>query len=206
MAGLYLYTWTASGTVTSVSSDQFTVVAAQRALVASMEEFKAHLNRSDATDDQELYTYLVTATDRVEAILSGPLSVQTFTEKVWCGGCRIVPFKRPMVSVTSVTPELGGSALASTAFTVDTDHHVIRLLTAYAYGWYILVYRAGLSTIPEEVKLAGLIIADHLWKVQNGSGGRGAPGEDDLLPSGFGFAIPRRALELLAHDMAPGFA
>lgn len=204
-AGLWQYKWTASGAVVSVEADQFTVVTPQRALVASTEEFKSHLNRTDITDDAELRTYLVSATDYVEYHIGGPVSVQTFTEQARASANLITPLKRPLVSVISLTPDLS-SALDSSLYVVDTGRGVIRFRYGYACGWYTLVYRAGLSVIAERHKLAGLIIAQHLWMVQNGGGGMPFPGDTETPTYWQGFAIPNRAKELLAPDAMPRFA
>jgi hypothetical protein len=204
-AGLWLYRWTASGTLVDVQSDQFSVVASQRALVASMEEFKAHLRRTDTADDAMLRGYLVAATDWVENTIGGPLSVQTFTDRVGLGGWWIVPSQRPIVSVTSLTPELG-SVLDPTWYVVDTGRDAIRLRWGATAGWYTLVYRAGLTVVPERVKLAGLIVAQHMWRVQNGGGGMPFPGETETAYVPSGFAVPSRALELISPDIIPGIA
>jgi hypothetical protein len=205
VAGVYLYRWTAAGTVVDVQSDQFTVVASQRALIASAEELKAHMNRTDITDDAELRTHLVAATDWIERAIGGPVSVQTFTEYVPVSGWWIVPAYKPLVSVTSLTPQLG-AALDSSAFVVDTLRNGIRILWGAFTGWYTLVYRAGYSPVPERIKLAGLILAAHLWQTQNGGGGLPYPGDSEMAHFGQGFAVPNRVKELLAPDRIPGIA
>jgi hypothetical protein len=202
-AGLWLYRWTAAGTVVSVQSDQFTAVASQRALVASMEEFKNELNRTDSFDDADLRSRLVAATDWAEGVIGGPLSVQTFTEQLHVIGDTIVPIFRPLVSVTSLTPDLG-SAIDSTGYVVDTRLGVIRLRWLLGWNLYTLVYRAGLTVVSERIKEAGLIVAKHLWQTRNGGGGRQSP--DDLVMSGLGFAVPRRAMEMVSKDNIPGIA
>lgn len=204
-AGLWLYKWTSSGTVIDVQSDQFSVITSQRALVASLEEFKIHLNRTDILDDAQLRTFLTSATDWVERRIGGPLTVQTFTELVPVSGWWIAPSKRPIVSVTSLTPELG-AVLDSSAYVVDTLRNGIRIRWGAFTGWYTLVYRAGLTVVPERIKLAGLILAEHLWQVQNGGGGLPFPGDSDVPQFGWGFAIPNRVKELLADETIPGFA
>lgn len=53
------------------------------------------------------------------------------------------------------------------------------------------------AAVPPEATLATLIIADHLWQTQRGSDSR--PGVDDERGQALlGFAIPRRAEQLLA--------
>ncbi len=204
-SGTWTYTWTWSGAAVGVDPGQFTVEQPPRVLVASFAELKKHLNRTDTLDDDELRTYLEAATDFVEWRLGGPLSVRTFTELVTIRSWWIQPTKRPLVSVISLTPELG-SLLDSSAYVVDTGRNMIRIRWGALAGYYTLVYRAGLAVIPERVKLAGLIIAAHLWEVQNGGGGLPFGGDHTVATYGHAFAIPNRAEELLAPSVVPGFA
>lgn len=201
-AGLWTYAWTASGTLVAVDPDQDTVTT-PRALVASMQELKQHLNRTDVADDQELRSYLVSATNAVEYFLGGPVSVQTFTEVHCTYADVLVPRRLPLVAVTSITPYLG-SALTASAYSVDTDTGVIRLRYSAAWYEYTLVYTAGYARLPENAKLAGLIIGQHLWETQNGFAGR--RNAEEFVP-GLGFAIPNRARDMLTvTPVAPGFA
>lgn len=205
-AGVFPYKWTSSGSIVDVQSDQFTGVASLRVLVASMEEFKQQINRtgaSDIGDDLELRTYLVSATDWVERTIGGPLSVQTFVESVPVTGWWITPTYRPLVSVTSLVSELGPT-LDPTAYVVDTNRNGIRIRWGAFTGWYTLTYKAGLAIVPERNKLAGLIVAQHLWRTQRG--GTRRTGVPDEVMTGLGFAVPRRAVELLRPDMIPGIA
>jgi hypothetical protein len=54
-----------------------------------------------------------------------------------------------------------------------------------------------LTAIPPEATLATLIIAEHLWQTQRGDSAR--PGVDDegMMDAPRGFAMPRRAEQLL---------
>jgi hypothetical protein len=206
-AGLWLYRWTASGTVVDVQSDQFSVVSSLRALVGSMEEFKQQINRtgvSDIGDDAELRTYLVSATDWVERTIGGPLSVQTFVEPVPVTGWWVTPIYRPLVSVISLVSELGPT-LDPTAYVVDTVRNGVRIRWGAFTGWYTLTYKAGLTVVPERFKLAGMITAQHLWKTQRGGTRRSGAGPDEVM-TGLGFAVPRRAADLLVRDNIPGIA
>jgi hypothetical protein len=172
-------------------------------LVATLAEFKTHLNRADATDDTELTFFLTAASQWTEYAIGGPLDVQTFTEIHWVEGGEIVPRKRPLATVTSITPDQG-TALGSSSYFANTGTGMIEFRYGAACGWYTVVYTAGLSTISERIKLGGLEVARHLWLVQNGSGGRGFPG-DELIPTPMGFSVPRRAMELIAAgDQIPG--
>lgn len=167
------------------------------ALVATLSEFKSWLNRTDSTDDTELTMVLTAASQWVESVIGGPLAPTVFTEYRTVDGRTIAPRRGPLNSVTSITPDQG-TALDSSTYVVDTDAGLIRL-RVWLCGLYTLVYTAGLTAVNDRQKTAGLEVARHLWLVQNGSSGRGWP-SDDLIPTPMGFAVPRRAAELLAPD------
>lgn len=198
-AGTWTYVWTASGAVVAVEPGQFTV-RTQTVYVISMEEFKAQIRRTDDADDPALRTYLASATRYVESRV-GPVSVQTFTERHFVTGYTLIPRRRPLVSITSITPDFG-TVLDSTAYTADTDLNQIVFYWGIWPTWHTLVYKAGWAQLPENAKLAGSMVAQHLWDVQNGFAGRRP--NDDLIQTGFGFAVPRRAEELLGVDTRTG--
>jgi hypothetical protein len=166
-------------------------------LCATLAEFKSWLNYTGTADDTEQTMVLTAASEWVEYAIGGPLSVTSFTEQHKVEGWSIGLLKVPVATVTSITPDLG-VALDSSTYYVDTTANLIRSRT-WLCGQYTVVYTAGLSSIPNRVKLAGLEVARHLWLIQNGSAGRGYPG-DEVIPTPMGFAVPRRALELLAPD------
>lgn len=198
-AGTWTYVWTASGAVVAVEPGQFTV-RTQTVYVISMEEFKAQIRRTDDADDPALRTYLASATRYVENRV-GPVSVQTFTERHFVTGFTLIPRRRPLVSVTSITPDFGG-VLDPTAYTADTDMNQVVFYWGIWPTWHTMVYKAGWAQLPENAKLAGSMVAQHLWDVQNGFAGRRP--NDDFIQTGFGFAVPRRAEELLGVDTRSG--
>jgi len=59
------------------------------------------------------------------------------------------------------------------------------------------------DTSPAPVRLATLMLLDHLWETQRGPASN--PVDDELgTPGTFGFAVPNRVLELLAPYMSAG--
>lgn len=202
-AGTWTYVWTASGTVTAVEPGQFTV-RSQNVYVVSLEELKAQLNKTDSADDLELRSYLASATRYVEHRIGGPVSVQTFTERQFIIGNTLIPRRRPLVSVTSITPDFTSTALSVASYTADTDMNQIFFYYLVYTGWHTVIYRAGNAQVNENIKLAGMIIAQHLWETQNGFAGRRP--SDDLIQTGMGFAIPRRAEQLLAPEEMAGIS
>jgi hypothetical protein len=59
--------------------------------------------------------------------------------------------------------------------------------------------------IQANVRLASKIIIQHLWETQRGTMGVQLGGDSDNYVAGRGFAIPRRAIELLGPQL-PGVA
>lgn len=205
MAGTWRYTWSASGAVTALDAGQLEVAAVGRVLVAGLDEFKAQLDRTDDSDDAELRLYLEAATSQIEYLV-GPLSPVTYTERYEGAGAFVLR-RGPVISVTSIKQVIGGR-LRSTAIPAG-DYYldpVAGTVTMPAYPWrgeVEVAYRAGRTAVLPDVKLAGLIIAQHLWAVQNARFTINAPASDELaVAPGSGFAIPARALELLRPYMA----
>lgn len=165
------------------------------ALVATLVEFKAWLRYSGSADDAKLTDVLTSASEWVEWRGNTLLAVDTVTEILHTRGWSLQPSKMPLVTVTSITREGSSSAIAATAYRVDTTNHLIRFPSGVAPGWYTVVYTAGQAAIPSRLKNAGLELARHLWLTQNGSVGRGR--NDDDIPTPMGFAVPRRVDELM---------
>lgn len=202
--GTWRYKWSASGAVTAIEGGQFDVEDAGRVLVAGLDEFKAQLDRTDSTDDAELRLYLEAATSQVEWLV-GPLSPVTVTERYVAGGF-ISLRQTPVISVTSVAPVTYGAAGADIGvgdYYADVAGNGI-VMHGYPYrGEFEVEYRAGRTAIPSDIKLAGLIIAQHLWAVQNARFTIESPGTDQMaMAPGSGFTIPYRALELLRPYMS----
>lgn len=212
-AGWWKLVWTVTGTGAGVEPQYMYATAIPAApgtdpLVCSLEEFKSWLKYGTNTlDDTKLLLALTAASDWVRWRISTALKVTTFTERLWCNGAYIQQKKHPLISVISVTPQ-DGTALPSTSYIVDTTNSQIQMRFG-SYGWHTVVYTAGMSAIPLRVKLAGQEVARHLWMIQNGTAGRGFPG-DDQTPTPLGFAVPNRAEELMNADpddhLVPGFA
>lgn len=202
-SGWYLLKWTVTGKGAGVQYQMVYVsgapVVPASGLVCSLEQFKNWLQfpLNDYSRDDDLFVALSSASDWAAWRLGGPLSVKTFTERLYANGCYIQQKHHPLATVTSITPQ-DGTALPATAYIVDTTNSQIELRGAY-YGWHTVVYTAGLSSVTPRQRLAGMEVGKHLWLVQNGSGGRGF-NADEVVPTPFGFAVPNRAEELMSAD------
>lgn len=175
------------------------------ALVATLAEAKAWIRYGGAaTEDAKLTDLLSSASEWVEWRIGGPLAVTTFTERARTKGWAITPLKRPLVAVTSITPDYG-TALDPSYYIADTTTGLVMFRRAIRPCWATMVYTAGLTAPTSRAKNAGLELFRHLWLTQNGSSGRGR--SDDDIPVPMGFAVPRRVDELLtAGHVIGGFA
>ena len=80
------------------------------------------------------------------------------------------------------------------------DEAELTLYVAAANEW---VATRVADTSPSPVKLATLMLVDHLWETQRGPATN--PIDETGNPYAFGFAIPNRVLELIAPYMTSGF-
>lgn len=219
--GLYYYTWTVDPAaeltdyvalwepdVGVPTYDTVTVTESANGLVVSLTRFKNWLKFGSGTSrDEDLSMVLETASGWVAWRISGPLTPTVITERIWSNGY-LKQRKHPLIDVVSITPQ-DGSALPASSYIVDTTNSLVQMRYG-GIGWHTMVYTAGLTTIAARHELAGMIVGQHLWRVENGTAGRGYPGSEDLVETPMGFAVPSRADEMLSADpdglLMPGFA
>jgi hypothetical protein len=204
VAGRHAARWVATGTNASAYTDAFDVAEATPALIVSLRDAKQQLNLplATTTHDEELRGFIAAATDAVEFI-TGPVVVRSYSERINGDRPMLALSHTPVVSVTSMTPLLSdGTAYLAADMDVDPDSGVVQRLTGdwFTGGPWRLTYKAGRSVIPGGVRLAALIIVQHLWRTQRGgqSAVRARSQDDYTEPiPGLGYSIPNRAMELL---------
>ena len=189
----------------------------------SLPEFKEHLNLSAGTSesDVELQLHLDAAIEAIEDRI-GPILWRTIAERVTANGGAVVVTTRPLVSVTSLAM-LNGSTYDPDDLDLHLDAGVITLEfnAQLPRGRYDVEYVAGHEETNARAKhkLAVLYVAEHFWEMQRkGISDRpGLFGEDTDTAGNVseaaanfvyrGYALPRRALELIAYDeQDDGFA
>lgn len=165
----------------------------------SVDEVKAHANITSNASDDEVELIRNAAQDAVEGLI-GPVLWRTVTQAVSANSSTVVLNTLPVVSVTSLT--LGGTG---TTYTL-TDGGL--LLDVPMRGDMVATYVVGRARVTDDIRMAALIIAAHLWQTQLGaSPTQLQDGFGDQTASGIGYAIPNRAADLLApHLMLPGWA
>ena len=123
-------------------------------------------------------------------------SGRTLVLPVWGDGLSVIEIRDPAGVVVAM--DAGLSRLSS---------GVVGVPVARPGAWTVKV-AADASPVPEELALATLIIAAHLWETQRGTSARpqAFPGGGEERPSGMGYAIPNRAAELMAPHVVPTVA
>jgi uncharacterized phiE125 gp8 family phage protein len=179
----------------------------------TLADAKAQLDIETASHDTELGLYVEAITAAIERH-TGPVENRTVTEVVDSRDVLLAVTQVPTVSLTSVTPVLtGGLALDVADLALDGAAGVIRRLDGGRFygGPWTVVYTAGRGTVPATIKLAALILLQHLWRTQYGAARGTSGGGDDYSVtepvSGWGYAVPNRVLQLLeAYKVPPGVA
>lgn len=205
--------------------------------LATLADFKSHLlmDPSDVTLDSKLQGFLNAATQVVENI-TGPIVQRTSVTEVHSGGnggrTQIVLRQRPATSLISVTEYVGNtptaltiasspSAATSASVTFDAETGTVTRRVGsgreYEFAWgvdnVVVNYVAGFATVPDNIRLAALFQAAHLYQSSQLGGrpswaGAGAPDDSYPMPGmATSYAIPNRVRELLEpHERVPGFA
>jgi hypothetical protein len=157
--------------------------------------------------------------------LCGPVVVRSVTDFRDGGDYTIYlnPIYLPVSSVTSVTEYQSGTAVTLTANTNTTavaDGYLLRTETGELTrrnGFYDQVFYPGrqnirivwsagryatTATVGTQFKQAALICISHLWQAENGTRNTtfGGPEDGSFGP---GWAIPKRALDILGTEVRP---
>lgn len=174
----------------------------------TLAQAKAFANIGGTASDVELQLYVDSAVDVVEGHLGGPVEQRTITETVDVvdGGRALALTKRFATAVTTIT---ANGVTVSTSDSYIAPGNVLRRKVGYAFSPsadpIVVTYTAGIAApgaAPAALTLAAAVIVGHLWEMQRGSVGSGGPGDDygtiNTVVPGLGYAVPNRALELMA--------
>lgn len=178
--------------------------------VLSLPEAKEHLNISGSANDGEIQSMI----DAAEAAIVrrvGPLVSTVTTVRVEGGSYGLLLPTVPVLSLTSVTPVGGGTALTVGDLYIDASSGVVTYNSgaSFSSAMYDVVYNAGWTTTPADLKMAVKELLRHMWQTQRGPTRRpgSTPSESmaNTVP-GAAHTLPFRVTELLAPYMHPGFA
>jgi hypothetical protein len=219
--GRHAVRWLATGTNASAYVDDFLVRDFAELGIVGLAEAKEYLNipATDTTNDEELRSFIDSASDLAESYVGQVLGRRTFTNELYDGGTEFIRIRNPRaLSITSVT-ENGATVLSSNYVLDYTGQRLYRIGsgTLYAtnsYGYWTqgmnnvsITYVAGYVNPPMAAKQGVLVIIKHLWETQRGAMnvmGRVLGGDE--LYSTPTYSLPRRAMELLDPTSFPGMA
>jgi hypothetical protein len=180
--------------------------------IVTLDAVKAQLNipASDTSQDIELLTYMDAATGAAEIARGEVLEQRTVVDEVRFSGSVTSWLLEsvPVVSLTSIAAVDGSQtwSVDPSAMHVEARSGRVTVLSGPPLtGLVAISYLAGYVSLPTKFRLAALIIIQHLWETQRGTMGVQLGGDAETYTPGRGFAIPRRALELLGLSL-PGVA
>jgi hypothetical protein len=167
---------------------------------------------ADPSTDLSLNDLIQVAQAEVRAITGGPLFIETITDEyVYCEDDRtLIVMQRPITSVVTIKSAWTGTVLGYSDLVPNLRSGIIRRRNWFPlYGWtdaYLVTYTAGwfsnsLGTDNpmafSSFRQATLQIAAHIWEIWRGPTQNTNWVDDNAAPSGYSFAIPTQALEIL---------
>ena len=171
--------------------------------IVTLADAKAQLNilASDTSADVELQSFVDAATAAVETQLGQVVDQRTVVEQLDFASSLTAFLLRsvPVISLTSLVSLDGSQTWTVTppVMYVDGASGCVTVLSGpLVKGSVLATYQAGYTSVPANIRLAALIIVQHLWETQRGAMGVQLGGDSDNYVAGRGFAIPRRASEL----------
>lgn len=141
--------------------------------VPTLPDVKAQLNISGSAQDILLNTFLQSALTLIENRV-GPSTVREFTEQVETQALGFNLSKRPLVSITSLTPLMDSWPTYNVA-DLEFDERsgaVWRKDHGTLAGRWTVVYQAGWASFPDNYHLATLITVQYLWSTTQRGGSR----------------------------------
>jgi hypothetical protein len=182
---------------------EFDVETATPAAIISLADAKDQLNieQDDTSDDDELRGFIVAVTAAVENYLHEVVVRRPFTDEIeLCRARRFRVWQAPVISLTSVQL-WDGSVTWDTADMRASPSGVVRVVNGpLITGLVDVAYLAGYQVVPYNYRMGALVILQHTWESQRGSGtmmsGVIGPEERFRQPGEF-FTLPNKAKEWL---------
>jgi hypothetical protein len=231
-AGHHLVQWTAGGSFPGALTDSFDIWPLTESAILPFADAKRTLRigAGDTSEDDFVREFNEAVTNVVEWYC-GPVMVQTVVEELRVGGLTVMLSKPPVISLTawtSVPSQFSADTSRvvpsppSPMFPVMVYGVTYPLAQLYAdkvrgevrhtaglpfyYGPFLWQYQAGRPVIPMCITNGARAILKHLYGLERGGGGGTAIGQADEETSmtPFGFAVPNRALEMMAPEALAG--
>ena len=205
-AGRHHFYWTSTGPAAAYT-DVLDVRSTSRTII-SLADAKAHLNMTSTRDDEELRSMVESVTAVVERHRAETIVRKVVVESNPAGTYNCIALgTHPVLSVQSIV-DIKGVSQTVGQWTLDGQNGILYRPTwgSGSTAGMVVTYTAGYSVVPPNYVLAAKIILAHLWQTQRVQTIGAQPTlasqsrrtEDAIMtPSGLGFAIPPRAVELL---------
>lgn len=198
-AGMHSAVFTATGANASVGPVDFYVHPPAGLALVTLDEARAHLNRTSTTGDDELRGIIDVASAACERWTDRYWRRRTVVATLDGGGS--VLLRADAIAVTTVTD----AGLAVTGWTLRSPG-ILAPAGGRWVGPVVVTYSAGPADglTPEPIRQGVLELVRHLWDTQRG--GSNLPrqgGVDDVYGARDGYALPRRVLELWEPYAAP---
>lgn len=227
-AGHHVVVWTSTDTTyPGAFSDSFEVQPAIDTTIVSLAEAKEILHQTATTKyDAKIQGHNASVTNWIEWYC-GPVIVQPVVEELPSDGLVVQLSKPPVIGLTAWTALPAGIDPSRVVPAPPTPMFPVRvfgvpypLTQLYAdpkkgtvkhtsglpfyYGDYLWSYQAGRPVIPACIYEAAKITLKHLYYVESGGTGSGTgSGDEETTMTPFGFAVPNRAIEMLAPEAIP---
>lgn len=222
----YAWSFADNGAYVAVTPmvDSFEFRLAPDPTIISLAEAREILKRTDTTQDQIIRGYSQGITEWIEYTI-GPVVTRQVTEIIRANGMVLTLPKMPVRTdlgttldttnrrdgsttngLVSITPLLTyGFMYPISDLIVDGPSGIVRhvaglpfLYSGDPYSQFQAVWWAGRKVIPWGAYEAHKIALKHLYAVERGGLSQAAAyGESEVVDTGFGFAVPNRAMELL---------
>lgn len=230
-AGHHLWSWSVAGDHPGAYVDSFEVRPAPDPTIISLAEAREILKMgSDTSRDQDIRGYSQAVTEWVE-YAAGPVVTRQVTETVRSQGRVMILGRPPVRTdlgtaldpsgrrdgsttngLVSITPLLSYGFVYDISQLLVTESGEIRHFAGFPFFYsadylpqYEVTYWAGRAVVPWGIYEACKIALKHVWAVERGSAsgaaGAGTYGESETVSTGYGFAVPNRAVELLTPHM-----
>ena len=230
-AGHHLVSWTCADSAHPGGyADEFDVWSVASTNVISLADAKAVLSIAPAntTYDDLVEKVLGSVTSWIEWYC-GAVVPQTHVEEVRAGGLT-VQLSQPNNAALTAWTQVPSQFSADTSRTVpvppspmfpvlifgvtyplsqlycDPVKGIVRHTSGlpFYYGPYLWRYTTGYSVIPQPIRLAASVVLRHLYGFERGGAAVAVAGADEeTTETPFGFAVPNRAIEILADFESP---
>lgn len=171
----------------------------------TLELAKEQLEITSSDSDQTIQLWMDAATSAVGKALGRVVDEAEFTDEVDLGSgtSSFMLSNVPVIEITSAASVDGSATYDPAGLHVNAASGAVSGPTMR--GVVAVTYTAGVVSPPANWTVAGLIILQHLWETRRGTMGPTMGGDGEVYMPQLGYAVPRRAVELLGLSL-PGVA